>query len=476
MSHPSPALLTRRRRRRRALLAALVALVVVAAVTIVVAVTRKDAPVPVVVVPDPGDVRASDSLVESMGVAVQLYQQASKYDLLAPALGDLGIRHIRTGGSGAAFFRHVNELHDNYGISTMLVMDPREGYTGRDTVTRGVLPVLDAAEGVEGPNEWDINDELEYEGEPWPEGVRTFQDEMFDAVKGFTDDDADVQAKVRALTVLSPTVADPDAAGQLAGVRCDVAAMHSYPGGDLPDAELTSKWMPSALQLCDGKGVVSTESGYCNTLTPSGCTNQGGVSERASAKYALRHYFEYFRAGVERDYLYNLSTDEWDLFLRPDGTRKPAFAAVASTVDLLADPGAVVNPTRFDVTVSGADDVRHVVLQKRDGSYWLALWTNAISYPAGEECCDVETTRDVTVQLPRTMNATVYAPTFAGTTPVERPGAVQTLAVTVPDEVLLVRLAEAPGATSTPVPTTPSASATTSGTATPEPTATPDAS
>ena len=453
MSHPAAQLVTLRRRRRRALLAALVALAVAAAVVLVVVVTRKDAPVPVVI-PDPGDVRASDSFVDSMGVAVQLYQQADKFDVLAPALGDLGIRHIRTGGSGAEFFRNVNALHDDYGISTMLVMDPREGYTGRNTVTRGVLPVLDAAEGVEGPNEWDVNGDLEYEGASFPDGVRTFQDEMFDAVKGYTDTDEQRQARVRALTVLSPTVADPDATGALAGVKCDLAAMHSYPGGDLPDAELTTKWMPAALQLCDGKGVVSTESGYCNTLTRRGCTNQGGVSERASAKYALRHYFEYFRAGVGRDYLYNLSTDEWDLFLHADGTRKPAFAAVASTIDLLADPGAAVHPTRFDVTVSGADDVRHVVLQKRDGSYWLAIWTNALSYPAGEACCDVETSRDVTVSLPRPMNATVYAPTFAGTTPVARPAPGQTLALRVPDEVLLVRLTEAPGMTATATPTT----------------------
>jgi len=442
-----------------------VAVVLAAAVTVVVVVTRKDAPVPVVI-PDPGDVRSSDSFVDSMGVAVQLYQQAAKFDVLAPALGDLGIRHIRTGGSGAEFFRNVNALHDDYGIKTMLVMDPREGYTGRDTVTRGVLPVLDAAEGVEGPNEWDINGDLEYEGASFPDGVRAFQDEMFDAVKGYTADDARQQARVRALTVLSPTVADPDATGDLAGVKCDRSAMHSYPGGDLPDAELTTKWMPAALQLCDGKGVVSTESGYCNTLTPQGCTNQGGVSERASAKYALRHYFEYFRAGVGRDYLYNLSTDEWDLFLHPDGTRKPAFAAVASTIDLLADPGPAVNPTRFDVGVSGADDVRHVVLQKRDGSYWLAIWTNALSYPAGEACCDVETSRDVTVSLPRPMNATVYAPTFAGTTPVERPAPGQTLRLRVPDEVLLVRLTEAPGMTATPAPTastsSPAASSSTS--------------
>nr|WP_240895813.1 hypothetical protein [Kineococcus siccus] len=394
--------------------------------------------------------RASDAFVESMGVAVQLYQQSAKYELLAPALGDLGVRHIRTGGNGTAFFRHVNELHDDYGIRTLLVMDPREGYTGPTTVSRGVLPVLDAVEGVEGPNEWDINEELEYQGESWPEGVRRFQDEMFDAVKGFTDDDEDVQARVRSLPVVSPTVADPDAAEQLVGVRCDVAAMHSYPGGDLPDTELESKWLPSALQLCDGKGVISTESGYCNTLTPEGCTRQGGVSERASAKYALRHYFEYFRLGVERDYLYNLSTDDWDLFLRPDGTRKPAFAAVASTVDLLEDPGTAVNPTRFDVTVTGADDVRHVVLQKRDGSYWVAIWTNALSYPAGEECCDVETTRDVTLTLPRTMSATVYAPTFAGTTPVDRPGDVASLDLAVPDEVQLVRLTEAATPAATP--------------------------
>ncbi|WP_432505522.1 hypothetical protein [Kineococcus arenarius] len=429
---------------------------VVATVLVVVGVvvaTRPD-PEPVAI-PDPGDVRATDSFVDSMGVAVQLYQQSSRYELLARTLGDLGVRHIRTGGQGELFFRHVNELHDEHGIKTLLVMDPREGYAGDEVVTEGLLPVLGAAEGVEGPNEWDINEDLEYEGQPWPEGVVTFANEMHDSIKGYEDDDQEVQSAVRSLTVVSPSVADPDSVDEILDVRCDVAAMHSYPGGRLPDEDLTTKWIPAALRLCDGKGVVSTESGYCNTLSPEGCTNQGGVSERASAKYAVRHYFEYFRAGVERDYLYNLSTDDWDLFLDSDGDRKPAFYAVRDTIDLLADPGATYHPTRFDLTVSATDeagglvdDVHHVVLQKRDGSYWVAVWANTLSYPAGEECCDIETSRQVTIDLPRSMTSTVYEPTFSGTSPVAEYAASSELRLTVPDHVLLVRLDEAPTSSS----------------------------
>ncbi|MGI4893837.1 MAG: hypothetical protein ACRYF3_01840 [Janthinobacterium lividum] len=409
-----------------------------------------------VVIPDPGDVRSADSVVDSMGVAVQLYQQSEHYELLATTLGDLGVRHIRTGGQGASFFGHVNELHEEHGIKTLLVMDPREGYTGGNVVSTGLLPVLDAADGVEGPNEWDINRDLEYQGQNWPDGVLGFADEMHDSMKNYEDDDGRVQEAVRGLSVVSPSVANPDATSALTDVRCDVAAMHSYPGGQLPDQDLTTKWMPAALQMCDGKGVISTESGYCNTLTPEGCTGQGGVSERASAKYALRHYLEYFRAGVERDYLYNLSTDDWDEFLDADGKRKPAFYAVRNLIDLLQDPGATFHPSRFDISVSAADesgapvdDVHHVLVQKRDGSYWLALWTNAISYPAGEECCDVETERSVTVELPRSMSSTVYEPTFSATAAVDTAAASPSLTLTVPDSVLLVRLDDAPP---TPVP------------------------
>ncbi|NAZ87180.1 hypothetical protein [Kineococcus indalonis] len=441
----------RRRRRRRLTAAGAAAVVLVLVAVLAVVVTRPD-PAPVVI-PDPGDVHAADSVVESMGVAVQLYQQSRRFDLLERTLGDLGVRHIRTGGRGEQFFAHVNQLHEDHGIKTLLVMDPREGYSGDDVVTEGLLPVLDAAEGVEGPNEWDINRDLEYDGQSWPEGVRAFADRMHDSIKGYRDEDPQVQEAVRALTVVSPSVADPDSTAELAGVRCDLASMHSYPGGELPDQDLTTKWMPAALQLCDGKGVVSTESGYCNTLTPEGCTEQGGVSERASAKYALRHYLEYFRAGVRRDYLYNLSTDDWDLFLDADGRRKPAFYAVRSLVDLLEDPGSTHHPTRFDVTVAATDeagaavdDVRHVVLQKRDGSYWLALWANTLSYPAGEECCDVETTRRVSVQLPRAMTATRYEPTFSGTSAVGATATSSTLQLDVPDHVVLLRLDEAPDA------------------------------
>lgn len=434
--HRSPE--PRRRRRGLLLAVALVAVVVLAVgATIVVRGMPGAPPAP----PGSTGVRTTDQLVESMGVAVQLQYNADRYESdLRPALAELGLRHVRVGGQGEPFFDKVRDLHDSFGIRSMLVMDPRDEYTGTNVPDRGIVPVLDAVSGIEGPNEWDINEDLRYEDQGWPEAVRAFQQQMHDAVKNFTNPDPAVQEAVRKLPVLTPTVARPSEAQELGAVPCDAAAIHSYPGGNVPDEDLDSVWLPQAAVLCPGGEVYSTESGYCNELSPEGCTEQGGVSERASAKYALRHYLEYFTRGVERDYLYNLSTDEWDLFLRGDGTRKPAFDAVRSFIDLLEEPGTSFEPESLDIGISETPDLHHQLLQRSDGTHVLALWLNVESYPAGQECCDEETERAVTLQLPSELDATVYLPTFEGTEPVQVVEDTRTLELSVPDHVMLVEL------------------------------------
>ncbi len=60
--------------------------------------------------------------------------------------------------------------------------------------------------------------------------------------------------------------------------------------------------------------------------------------------------------------------------LRTDGvTKKPAGLALQHLVALLADPGATFAPGRLDYSLSD-EKVRHVLLQKRNGEFWLALW------------------------------------------------------------------------------------------------------
>src|SRR5207245_10922866 len=61
--------------------------------------------------------------------------------------------------------------------------------------------------------------------------------------------------------------------------------------------------------------------------------------------------------------------------LRNDLSEKPAFTALERLIALLRDPGPRFTPETLDYTVEGAPpSLRQLLLQKRDGSFYLALW------------------------------------------------------------------------------------------------------
>ena len=64
------------------------------------------------------------------------------------------------------------------------------------------------------------------------------------------------------------------------------------------------------------------------------------------------------------------------LFDNDGKTMKPAGHAMANLIGLLADPGPAFQPGRLDFVVSG-DNVQTILLQKRDGEFWLALWLSS---------------------------------------------------------------------------------------------------
>ena len=55
-------------------------------------------------------------------------------------------------------------------------------------------------------------------------------------------------------------------------------------------------------------------------------------------------------------------------------SQKPVFVALANLLRLLADPGGTFTPGSLPYSIVGGDpNLDHLLLQKSDGSYWLAL-------------------------------------------------------------------------------------------------------
>lgn len=324
--------------------------------------------------------RSAGSFVDSIGVNVHMTYKDTAYadrDRLAEKLSEAGIRHVRDGLSYDTQYAYdtFNQLASR-GIHTTFIMgDPTEQ---RDTLPELIstlrTKVRGAAEAVEGPNEYS------HSGDPrWAERLRPYQRRLYAAVKSSPD--------LRGLPMLAPSLISPQdhaALGNLSDAL-DFGNKHSYPGGDIPEANLTEE-LSVAARVSGGRRSYVTESGYHNALnTDSG---HRPVPESVAATYMSRMFLEYFRRGVARTFAYEL-IDEWpdpakrelesDFgLLRSDYSEKPAFRSISNLIALLNDRAGVRKPRPLSYSVGGApDDLRRLVLEKSDGSHYLVLWRAA---------------------------------------------------------------------------------------------------
>ncbi len=384
----------------------------------------------------------ADALIETMGVAAKVhYASDQDYALIKAKLPSLGVRYLRDGGSGESYYRRVRELSQIGGFKWTMVMDPRDGFSGSTVPEQGILPILPHVVAVEGPNEWDVQSNLKYREQNFPIATRTFQSEMYRAIKSYRNANPALQARVRAIQVLAPSLAFHQNAEKQGIVDADMGNLHSYPGGTsaLPDRGLDDNLQSIRRLLRSNQArMVATETGYCNEF--KGCTGQGGIPERAAAKYANRLYLEYFLRGVYRTHLYNFSLDEWSLFLRRDGTEKPAYSAVRNFIQLLKDPGRSFATGSLKYGLAGnLDAVKSVLLQKRNGTFYLVMWLNVNSVKPDYK--DIETARSITLSFPKAIaQARIYRPTFEGLSAQQTYKNAQRIALSVPDHPIIVEL------------------------------------
>ena len=383
--------------------------------------------------------RPADDFVESIGVNVhwgytdRVYY--SKFPELKERLKELGIRHVREGADSFVdkpkVTERINELFTEAGIRTTFIAGRRKRVPGSDTPWRDPLDVSQISdelqdlstkfipgliEAVEGPNEYDLFHN-QYEND-WATKVKQYQQELYRQVKSHPD--------LQNLPVIAPSLTSEQAYESVGNLDAslDFACIHAYQSWRHPG---TPGWgsngygsiswhlnytVPRQSPL--GKPVQNTECGYNNYLPEN-----RGVPEAVQAKYLPRTFAEFFRRGIHRSFKYELVdqgtlTDQTDNpaervfgMLRNDISRKPVFYAVRDLIDLLADPGEAFEPTPLNYSLAGnTNNVREVLLQKRDGTYYLMLWLEVEGYNGDQ---DVETPQEpqrVTVQLPNLIEQT----------------------------------------------------------------------
>ncbi len=152
------------------------------------------------------------------------------------------------------------------------------------------------------------------------------------------------------------------------------------------------------------------------------------MPEDVAGVYTPRVLLEHYLRGEKRVYTYEL-IDEFDDpgltnpeahfgLLRRDLSPKPAYTAMKNLLGLLDDPGPAFTPAPLPVKVTGyPSDGKYVLTQKRNGQYVLLLWRDVSIYDPVTQTPQPVTPTNVTLQLAKGMNLSVYRPS-EGTAPV----------------------------------------------------------
>lgn len=384
--------------------------------------------------PTPANARTADSFVNTTCVGTHWSYTDTpyfqRYTEVRQKLVASGIRSVRD----SLYQNRAQEL-GRQGIGMTVVADIPSGKDGNGDTIRQLVNQIKAAraagariDAVEGPNEPDLFWEAsrlnrKYRGQGFPAGVVAFQRDLYRAIKG--------DRATAGIKIIGPSLGitydpgggrpNPLAKGSLASV-VDWGNFHVYPAGNpfnLPfDYNTTSKYYwnsnfpsisidehPYVLEVqrapFEPKPMAITETGYS--------TYRQGISEKVHAKYMPRLFLEFFRKGFQRACAYELVDEFADRegsnreahfgLLRHDLSPKPAYRAVQNLIRVLQDPGPAFTPGRlaYELTVSPTRQYRepnsgqttdydrtqylhHVLLQKRDRSFILALWHEISSY------------------------------------------------------------------------------------------------
>ena len=351
----------------------------------------------------------ADSIADSVGVNIHLHYGNTVYGnfpLIQGLLTDLGVRHTRDGLVDSSwqdyYQRHI--ALGRMGIRCLFITSPTQSSA---LLTSWPNRVPGAFEGYEAPNEYDLS------GDPsWAATLNAFVPRLYNAVKS--------NPATANFPVVGPSLTQPASYAQVAGLEkyFDSGNMHNYFGGRNPG---TPGWgaggygsiaynVNNNQTAWPGKPIVTTETGY---ITDTSIAQ--GIPELVEGKYAPRMILEQALHGVTRTYVYEL-IDEGSAtagnagmygLARNDGSPKPAFTALKNLIATLTDPGPQVLPQNLQFSLVGASsNVHHLVMAKRDGSYYVAFWLEEQDYDVNKRAETPVTPEKITFVASHVFKAT----------------------------------------------------------------------
>jgi hypothetical protein len=331
----------------------------------------------------------ANAFVDSMGVDTHmLYTNTLYYTNWPQVFADLqalGIRHVRDGyfdpNWGAPYTTEHQQLAQA-GIRTDYVLSYDPTISSQDIEQ---LAATDQdMELLEAPNECDLAGAC-------GSGITGSLNNMISMMPT-------IQTAASALGV--PVIGPSFAAYQPYSWVGDIAALMSYnnlhvyfggrnpgvAGWGSPDAEgnpygTFQFWLDMSNLDAPGLPAQITETGY---MTFPGNPTPYTVPMNVEAQYLIRTYFLAYMNGIGRSYVYELLEDPNSPgFGLIDGNLnpRPAYYEIQNLIANLSDPGPSFTPGQLPYSVTGGDQtLNQLLLQKRDGSYWLILWLEQSAY------------------------------------------------------------------------------------------------
>jgi hypothetical protein len=405
-------------------------------------------------------VLAADAFVDSEGINTQFSRITYSRDpSLAARIKELRIRHLRDGielrnpQSVSLFNRVANVTGAKYDFIT----DGGRNAFGKNAQTAADIAAfvrsVPSTEAIEAPNEYDTRCCA------WQVALAAFLPTLREANVG--------------LPIVGPAFTSQyayDLAGDLSKF-VDISNVHNYFSGFMPETDGWGGRMSvcgaSHHDYCGRYGSLQYSMSLAKISGPSSdvySTETGYGTDRAhnvvdaatQAKYIPRLLFNQFANGVKRTYLFQLVdyhaakiggyASYGLLEASPDYTShvpKPSFTVLAKINALLEDPGGAFAPTPLAIRTAGTTPAtQSVLLEKRDGTYYDALWSAVSSYDVNGFAPGPtpSTAQTVTLHFDVPMAATIYAFADDGTETVTRAKPGRSLDVVVSDRVTLVRI------------------------------------
>jgi Chitobiase/beta-hexosaminidase C-terminal domain len=327
----------------------------------------------------------SDGFVDSIGVQTHINYDNTAYgnwNQVLAGLEALGVRHIRDGLPTTNTFVSDFQQLEAAGIHCTCGFSLPNSLTA--TQINGFVQQAQNVEALESPNECDASTNCGGGGSTGIANVIAFLPIL------------DGASKLTSLPVIGPSFlvqASYASAGNLSSLM-NYNNLHIYFGGRNPgstgwganDPEGNSYgsfawWIDQANM--DGPNVpdMVTETGYMAYPTT---TTAGTIPESVEASYIPRTLLLSYLQGVKRTFIYELLDESAGTgygLLANDFSEKPAFTSVKNLIATLQDPGSSFNPGSLNYGLSGnTNTLQHLLLEKRDGSYWLVLWLEEPSY------------------------------------------------------------------------------------------------